>query len=782
VKRRVLSTFTVIALLLGSIGTAYAGSYTVLPGDVLWKIAEKYGTTWQKLADFNKLADPDLIFPNQVINIPEAPTAPAPSATPEPQPAPADGAAVYDPEFADYFAEIDTAYAYNIGLELAENPLYESSSLGTRTAGSDAEHAAADFIAAEMKKIGLSGVEKVPVDVDKWQFNGASLAIAGIDKVISPHSYATASTPAAGITAEIVYAGDGTMWNYEDLDVKDKIVLIDIDQRANWWITYPMLEAQLKGAAAIISSNIGGFAQISKDALNCQDICGPVGIPCVSISVNDADNIKKLLEAGAVQATLKVDNTVEENGTSYNVMGMIPGKNHSEMIVVGSHYDKYFDGFQDNSMAVALDLAMAKAMIESGYVPERDIVFVAHAAEEWGASDTQFDWCTGAWRMINETHPEWVGKTLAFLNFELPAYEFANYTNAFSAPELYTMIRDFAETDNNSPEPEGCFKDGFLTDGYQTYTYSDDFSYYAAGVPSVINGFLLTADGGDVFPFYYERYHSQFDDSSTYNEAVFKFNLSFYGAMAMTIDRTPALELDFTSQYDRIAASLDETAAAEAGADVPAFKAALETYKAAAIANHENVAALNGKYEKMLASGASDAEIAALWKEAREMNAANLAIFERTQDAFLGLMYERPIVPHEAPQENIQLMRQCIDGLKAGDVNTVVDEYAWAVNNVLEWYNYSFSPEVIKTANDMFDPKLNKGNLFWGTDKMFTLANVEEATRSLYLKYDTTGSDFSAEIAIYEKAVADQQIIYRDLLEKEAVALDSLAKDMLDMK
>jgi len=45
-------------------------SYVVKPGDVLWKIAERFGTTWQKLAEYNKLKNPHLIFPGQIILIP----------------------------------------------------------------------------------------------------------------------------------------------------------------------------------------------------------------------------------------------------------------------------------------------------------------------------------------------------------------------------------------------------------------------------------------------------------------------------------------------------------------------------------------------------------------------------------------------------------------------------------------------------------------------------------------------------------------------------------------
>ncbi|MEV5026350.1 bifunctional 2',3'-cyclic-nucleotide 2'-phosphodiesterase/3'-nucleotidase [Paenibacillus sp. LPE1-1-1.1] len=44
--------------------------YTVKPGDTLFAIARKYGTTWQKLAAYNKLKNASLIYPGQKIKIP----------------------------------------------------------------------------------------------------------------------------------------------------------------------------------------------------------------------------------------------------------------------------------------------------------------------------------------------------------------------------------------------------------------------------------------------------------------------------------------------------------------------------------------------------------------------------------------------------------------------------------------------------------------------------------------------------------------------------------------
>lgn len=676
-----------------------------------------------------------------------------------------------------YIQVVDEMYAYDIALNLSENQDFQSSSLGSRTAGSDAEHAAADYIATEMKAIGLKDVEKIGVDVDKWQFKDATLTINGSNKVIKPHSYATASTPKSGINAEIVYVGDGTMYDYEGLDVTGKIVLIDIDQRSNWWITYPMLEAELQGAAAIMSANVGGFAQLNKDALNCQDICGPTSIPTVSISVNDSDFIKAELDKGKVTANLTVDNIVEPGGTSYNIIGKIPGNGESDqLIAIGSHYDTYFKGFQDNSCAVALNLAMAKAMIDSGYTPDNDIVFIIHGSEEWGSIDTPFDWTIGAWRMINEVHPEWVGKLKSFINFELPAYEFADYTSVYSAPELYSSISRFVNESPFAVVPENCFPEGVKTEGYQTYTYSDDFSYYVAGVPSTVNGFLLQDDMETVFPFYVDRYHSQFDDSSTYDADVMDFNIKFYGSYLIYTDKTPALQLDFTSQYDRLIAALDEDISSKAGGDVEAYKRGLEALKVASGENYSSILAFNESYAKAKNEGADLKELKELRAKAAVMNEETLATFKFAQDSLMGVMYERPIVPHEAPQENISLIGEIIPLLENGDVVTAADEYAWAVNNVLEWYNMYFSPEVTMHTTNYFYPEYNEGNLFWGTDKMFIMADVEEATRLLMDNYEAETPDLARAIEIYTLAEEEQGKILKKLMSEEINSIEQLTE------
>lgn len=80
-KRRTLVAVTsALGCLAGAAGatllvtaTASAASLVspviVQPGDTLSGIAARVGTTWQSLAKLNHLTDPNLIFPNQVIQI-----------------------------------------------------------------------------------------------------------------------------------------------------------------------------------------------------------------------------------------------------------------------------------------------------------------------------------------------------------------------------------------------------------------------------------------------------------------------------------------------------------------------------------------------------------------------------------------------------------------------------------------------------------------------------------------------------------------------------------------
>ena len=75
-------------------GNSSGGSYTVRPGDTLSAIGARYGVSYQSIAQANGIANPNLIFPGQVLRIPGSNGAgPTPRGGPgnSPSPAPTPG-------------------------------------------------------------------------------------------------------------------------------------------------------------------------------------------------------------------------------------------------------------------------------------------------------------------------------------------------------------------------------------------------------------------------------------------------------------------------------------------------------------------------------------------------------------------------------------------------------------------------------------------------------------------------------------------------------------------
>ena len=77
-----------------------------------------------------------------------------------------------------------------------------------------------------------------------------------------------------------------------------------------------------------------------------------------------------------------------------NVVGELPGRRDGAPTIVGGHHDGWFRAAFDDASAVAITLELARAFAEEGRPPERPIVFVSHTAEEYGLTNSSYDWCT----------------------------------------------------------------------------------------------------------------------------------------------------------------------------------------------------------------------------------------------------------------------------------------------------------------------------------------------------------------------------------------------------
>lgn len=648
--------------------------------------------------------------------------------------------------YAKYLSAVDSKYAYDVAYTLAEDQDLLSNELGYRSAGSDAEHAAADYIAKEMEALGLE-VEKVPVTVDKWQFNSASLTIEGTDIDIFPASYQLSGTDEAGITAEIVDCGLGTAADYEGLDVEGKIALVGVNQWDLAWIDMYMEEAYLHGAAAVVSYDENGYGTYDDDQINVQDVCCDDLLPTVAISRNQYAQIAEALSAGNTTATLKIDNEyAPEEGTSYNVVGKMAGKSSDQQIIISGHYDIYFRSFQDDSSAIGTVLGIAKAMKDSGYEPENDILFIAHGSEEWGAEGTEFDWTTGAWEMINSAKPEWAGKTIAMINFEMTAlYDGMDLFQLSCVPEYADAVAEFVDTVAVKPAND-VFPEGIDPVSVDTQTMEDGVSYRWAGVPYFVNtpGFNMDKEYGENW--YQQHYHTKSDDPSTYNDDVMKTHINTYGMLAMWLDQAPVMKLNLTATADALG-YMDVDVAAEAGIDTDEYFDALQALTA-------SFEALNAKRDEILEKNDREA--------GKALNQIYLDSFKYIQDHFVGIELSSTVTTSYAQyMENVELYYAIIDALENGEISndegTGALDLIWMLNGGSEYGFYDFSEEANLRAHGRLLEETNEGNVFWVTDRGFRFSETYSALYSVFAQLESEAPDFSEAIAIYKNAIAEQE-------------------------
>lgn len=665
-----------------------------------------------------------------------------------------------------YLSKVDVDYSYNLALKLEE--ICSNEKLGYRTAGSEAELATGDMLKEEMERIGLQDVTKDAFTLDTWTFTKAQLCFedgAGEEYVAELGGYQTNFVTDGAETFTVIDGGQGTEADLAGLDVTGKLVLVDINQRADWWINYPAYEAHLAGAAAVIAVQDGGYAEVSDDALNAQDICGPSDAPAFSMSRTDAALLRAAMdENGEANVTLDADSRVEMDGTSYNVIGTIPGRDTESMVLMSAHYDSYFAGFQDDNAAIALMMGIAKGLIDSGYQPEKTLVFCAMAAEEWGVSNTRYDWSTGAYNQIFRVHPEWMGKVIADINFELPAMNEGTADQIRTSYELKTFVDGFKST---VPQVDGVFPDG-IEIIVPTQTWSDDFSLSIAGVPSSVTALR----GG----FAQTHYHSQFDDRDTYSREAFLFHHNMYGLLMMAYDHCAVSPLDFTARLNALRDTMDETVMT--AEQTAALNAALDEAEAAASTAWTKVSEANAAYQQALDAGDTD-KADELLAEAREMNANVLAAFKLAEDSFVRLTWEdSSIFPHEHSQNNLLALEGATEALKQGDSAAALDEYLYLVDN--NWYAYDWSRETFEYFTDYV---LNQSadRLMWGAGRVQGHEDLFDVIRSLQEKYGDSSADYTAELARLDQAIETQRTMLNEQVEHEVSALEALTAQLMQI-
>lgn len=657
-------------------------------------------------------------------------------------------------EESAYLDALDISYSYNLAKRMEQfktNP-----ALGYRTAGSRAEYDTGNMLAEEMRAIGLEDVAKDAVNLDSWEFQKAVLRFRTLDG--SPvecqlGAYQTNFDTHGSKEYPVVYAGRGTAADYSGLDVRGKLVLVDINQRDEWWINFPVYQAYKMGAAALIAVQEGGYGEIHDEALNAQDIAGPAEAAAFSMSRADARKLKQVLrEHGEATAEFEARTVVKRNQTSYNIVGKIPGKNPERMIVLSAHYDSYFSGFQDDNAAVAMIFGIARALLRSGYHPQNTLVFCAVAAEEWGITNSKYDWSTGAYEQVFTAHPEWQGRVIADLNFELPAHAHGSRDAIRCVYEYKDFIHRWLE-ENIRVEPE--IYPGGIQVLCPVETWSDDFSFAISGIPSMVNDFSAG-------PFMETHYHSQFDNESFYQEPVYAFHHRLYGRLVMAFDRTAAAPLNFTGLFEAMENSLDmEYSGRHTKARGERLLEAVGQVKSQCSAVYRQVEVLNQTYAALLEEG-RDSEARKLQNGVQGLERELLSIFREAQDSFVRLnWHDEVLFPQEAVRTNLSRVEDALACLRAGYAKGALEAIYGIDNNR---YAFLFDEEVFTYFTE-YVLEQPRDRLKWGAGRIVHHENLFHLVQQLKEKLAAGSRDFSREIQVLTRVEASQLACYCDDIE-----------------
>ncbi len=646
-----------------------------------------------------------------------------------------------------YDQAIDYLYAkgYPQNVETYLNSL-GTSPLGFRLGGTSADDTAARYLASKLRAAGYSNVHLEAVPVDEWAVRGASVTAGG--HVFTCSQFAgVPGTGADGITAPVVYVGNGLAADYDGVDVSGKIVVVD-SSMDNVWFNFQGAEATKHGALAVIlTSNYSDgtgmdfpsypWYSVAPDALGANDGEYDMSfVPLIYMSQQDGDALKMQIAGGPTEATFvsRVDITMaDDGGRGYNVVATLPGtQKNGEMVILNAHHDAHFRAGLDDTGAVVATLAAAKAMKMSHYRPHRTIVFVFDTAEEFGYTNSWYDWSIGAWHFITQRHPGWAGRIAAMWSIELMAAEGAQ-VDFNTSPELVPWL-DKVCGDNPSLVPYG-----YAIETPQS-TWQNGWSFMASGVPS----FEISAGG----PAYGEMYHSTYENQDKVDWGLTaKISKLFLRLNRFTDHKQ--LPYDLAGRADDLLNdhfSSDElTACGVSAARAAALETAAMRFRAAAKKIGASAAAIDGS------------------RGPARRNPAMLAAAKKVLKGMTALdAWDYTAYPHEQTMWDVEYMDAALAALQSDPVDP--DAAIEALTNVgLNWNGVVFSPSVYRYDLTRHDPDYDR--ITWG--KLGKLINYfdmtpviaaigdgqyERAAAAVQSMRDADAGDLSSRVAAMTKA------------------------------
>jgi hypothetical protein len=643
------------------------------------------------------------------------------------------------PAGSGLLSRLDVTYVREITQHLGT---IGSMPLGFRAMATPEDQETAQYLADQMTAIGLEDVSVEEFTGDGWLFKGATVHVSGpgLDTTFQASSLGgIPGTGTGGISGTVVPVGYGMPFDYRGLDVRNKIVFAwwDYDHLGSW-PNYIAMEAKTRGAEAVIMASApkhawysagNGRALGSNDAECSTTLCAPLTV----ISKRSAATLVDSLAAGKVTSTVTLNAKNLIGSTAYQPIGQITGSVYPDKpIVFTAHQDAWFTGAADDSVAVGMMMAIAKAAVDSGYQPEHTWIFAPVTGEEYGLADAYYDWLQGATQRITVSHPEWQTDAVAILNWEVHS---PPYHLSVSLPhEMRTFVGDSL----GSSEADGLIS-GFSMS--EVWAWQDNFTYTTTGAPSV----TFEATGSD----YWTRYHTDYDSLSTLDFPGLAPFLQAETRVALDLDGT-LLPYGFGNRIHHLGTHIRLRVMRANGADADAVGQAYDRLVAAWDA----------------ASGVSPSVCAA--DALRE--GLRISLDDLTALSFL----DDTIYPHEQSQYDVAMLDAAIARVKAGDWGAAQDAIGGVDLNSLALY---LSRRGFLVEQLHHDPTY--ANISWGAQGQLSepidlyrlWEEVGKASRS-------GGADRPAWLAELHAARSTALITYRDRVEGLAATINAVAAQL----
>jgi len=295
-------------------------------------------------------------------------------------------------------------YAYHQVQHLTEN-------IGPRPSGSPQAQAAVDYVATELRQLGLD-VQLEEVKVAHWVRGAetaelveyAGQAPASTQKIVLTALGGSSATAAEGLTADIVVVN-----NFDELNslgreqVAGKIVLFneifDKQKAAAGLAFLSYSEAvRYRGAGPKAAADLGAVAALVRSVGNADyrlphtGYSVPAGIPAAAVTAEDAILIADLASQGKVRMHLTLTPQKLPDVNSYNVIADLKGSEHPEQIVIVSGHLDSWDvgtGAIDDGAGVVIAMEAAEILEKLHLRPKRTLRVIAWMDEESGGAGSQ---------------------------------------------------------------------------------------------------------------------------------------------------------------------------------------------------------------------------------------------------------------------------------------------------------------------------------------------------------------------------------------------------------